>query len=122
MTLAETVQAQQPAVLEDLARLVAIQSVSADAGRAGLVEASAETVATLLTDLGCPDVRVVRAGGGRPAVIARFPAPAGQPTVCLYAHHDVQPEGDPAGWDTPPFTATPVGERLFGRGATDDKG
>src|SRR5919202_957652 len=79
MTLAETVQAQQPAVLEDLARLVAIQSVSADAGRAGLVEASAETVATLLTDLGCPDVRVVRAGGGRPA--RGGPPPLVQPAV-----------------------------------------
>jgi acetylornithine deacetylase/succinyl-diaminopimelate desuccinylase-like protein len=122
MTLAETVQAQQPAVLADLARLVAIQSVSADAGRAGLVEASAAAVAALLTDLGCPDVRVVRAGAGRPAVIARFPAPAGQPTVCLYAHHDVQPEGDPALWSSPPFEARERGGRLYGRGTADDKG
>jgi acetylornithine deacetylase/succinyl-diaminopimelate desuccinylase-like protein len=122
MTLAETVQAQQPAVLVDLARLVAIQSVSADAGRAGLVEASAAAVAALLTDLGCPDVRVVRAGSGRPAVIARFPAPPGQPTVCLYAHHDVQPEGDPALWTSPPFEARERGGRLYGRGTADDKG
>jgi acetylornithine deacetylase/succinyl-diaminopimelate desuccinylase-like protein len=122
MTLAETVQAQQPAVLEDLARLVAIQSVSADAGRAGLVEASAQAVAALLTDLGCPDVRVVRAGAGRPAVIARFPAPSGRPTVCLYAHHDVQPEGDPTLWSSPPFEVQEREGRLYGRGTADDKG
>jgi cysteinylglycine-S-conjugate dipeptidase len=122
MTLAETVQAQQPAVLEDLARLVAIQSVSADPGRAGLVEASAQAVAALLTDLGCPDVQVVRAGAGRPAVIARFPAPAGRPTVCLYAHHDVQPEGDPTLWSSPPFEAQERDGRLYGRGTADDKG
>ncbi|WP_375424765.1 dipeptidase [uncultured Friedmanniella sp.] len=122
MTLAETVRAQQPAVLADLARLVAIPSVSDDPARADQVEASAALAAGLLTELGCPDVQVVRAAGGKPAVIARYPAPAGQPTVCLYAHHDVQPEGDLALWSSPPFEATQRGARLFGRGTADDKG
>ena len=121
-SLEATVRAQQPAVLADLARLVAVQSVSADPGRAELVQASADAVVGLLRDLGCPDVRVVSAGGGRPAVIARFPAPTGQPTVCLYAHHDVQPEGDPALWASAPFEATERDGRLFGRGTADDKG
>lgn len=122
MTLSETVRAQQPSVLADLARLVAIPSVSADPARADQVQATAAAVVQLLTDLGCPDVRQVQAGGGHPAVIARFPAPAGQPTVCLYAHHDVQPEGDPSLWSSDPFEATVRGDRLFGRGTADDKG
>ncbi|MCW2811711.1 MAG: dipeptidase [Friedmanniella sp.] len=111
-----------PGVLDDLGRLVAIQSVGADPDRATEVTRSAQAVADLLTDVGCPDVRLVSAGGGAPAVIARFPAPEGQPTVCLYAHQDVQPEGDPALWSTPPYEATRVGDRLFGRGTADDKG
>ncbi|SDU98930.1 Acetylornithine deacetylase/Succinyl-diaminopimelate desuccinylase [Microlunatus sagamiharensis] len=121
MNLADTVRAQQPQVLADLRDLVAIESVSADPARADQVLRSAETVAQLLRDARCPDVRVVDAGGA-PAVIGRYPAPEGQPTVCLYAHHDVQPEGERAGWRTEPFVATEQGDRLFGRGAADDKG
>lgn len=122
MTLPDRVQAVLPGLLSDLGALVAIESVSADPGRAPQVERSAELVADLLRDLDCPDVRIVRAAGGAPAVIARFPAPAGQPTVCLYAHHDVQPEGDRAAWATPPFAATQSDGRLYGRGTSDDKG
>jgi len=121
VTLADTVHALLPQVVDDLTALVAVESVSADPGRAAEVQRSARTVADLLTGAGCPDVRVVDAGGA-PAVIGRYPAPEGAPTVCLYAHHDVQPEGDPRAWSTPPFVATRDGDRLRGRGTADDKG
>jgi len=85
------------------------------------VERSAQRVEQLLVDTGCPDVRVIRANGGAPAVVGRFPAPEGMPTVCLYAHHDVQPENDHADWDSPPFEPTERGDRLYARGAADDK-
>jgi acetylornithine deacetylase/succinyl-diaminopimelate desuccinylase-like protein len=123
MSLHDQVQAQIPSVLADLKELIAIESVSADAARTPEVERSANHIVQLLTDLGCPDVRMVHtAEDEAPAVIGRFPAPEGKPTVCLYAHHDVQPEGDPAAWRTPPFVATELEGRLFGRGAADDKG
>jgi cysteinylglycine-S-conjugate dipeptidase len=122
MSLRDQVEAQIPGVLADLKALVAIQSVSADSARAAEVERSAQSIVQLLLDLRCPDVRVVRADGGAPAVIGRFLAPEGMPTVCLYAHHDVQPEGDPTEWRTPPFVPSELGGRLYGRGASDDKG
>jgi len=122
MSLRDQVEAQLPGVLADLTDLVAIESVSADPSRTAEVERSAQRVVQLLADLGCPDIRVVRANGGAPAVIGRFPAPHGMPTVCLYAHHDVQPEGDPDGWRTRPFVATERDGRLYGRGIADDKG
>ncbi|PRZ03276.1 acetylornithine deacetylase/succinyl-diaminopimelate desuccinylase-like protein [Isoptericola sp. CG 20/1183] len=115
-----------PAVQADLETLVRIPSVSAAAFDQAHVATSAETVAGLLRGVGLPDVRILRSArpdgsAGAPAVVARRPARAGEPTVLLYAHHDVQPPGDALAWDTDPFEPTQVGERLFGRGAADDK-
>ena len=121
MDLVSVVREQLSDVRADLDALVAIPSISADPERADDLRRSAEAVATLLREIGCPDVQVVSAGGG-PAVLGRFPAPAGQPTVCLYAHHDVQPTGEEALWTSAPFVAEQRGDRLFGRGSSDDKG
>lgn len=118
--LVERVDEVLPSVRRDLEDLVRIESVWADPQRRGEVQRSAEAVAAMLTDAGFADVRIVSEGGA-PAVIARHPAPAGAPTVLLYAHHDVQPEGDPAQWRTSPFEPTERDGRLYGRGSADDK-
>jgi cysteinylglycine-S-conjugate dipeptidase len=117
----EAVHRVLPSVRADLEDLVRIESVSADPARAGEVDRSARAVAKLFGESGCPDVRVVSVPGGFPAVVARYPAPGGAPTVLLYAHHDVQPEGAREDWDSEPFVPTERGARLYGRGAADDK-
>jgi acetylornithine deacetylase/succinyl-diaminopimelate desuccinylase-like protein len=111
-----------PGVRADLEALVRIPSVSADPAARAEVRRSADLVAALFGDVGTPEVEVLDdVPGGQPAVLARYPAPAGTPAVLLYAHHDVQPAGDPAAWASPPFEPAERDGRLYGRGSSDDK-
>ena len=118
--LVERVQSVLPSVRADLEDLVRIESVWADPARRDEVVRSARAVTGLLTAAGFAEVEIVSEGGA-PAVIARHPAPPGAPTVLLYAHHDVQPEGEASQWDSPPFEPTERDGRLYGRGSADDK-
>jgi acetylornithine deacetylase/succinyl-diaminopimelate desuccinylase-like protein len=122
-TIRAKVQSVLPGIRKDLEDLVRIESVSADPARAGEVQRSAEAVAELFRAEKFDEVEIVSArdDGRAPAVIALKNGPEGAPTVLLYAHHDVQPENDPAEWDSPPFVPTERGERLYARGAADDK-
>jgi acetylornithine deacetylase/succinyl-diaminopimelate desuccinylase-like protein len=123
--LRRRVEALLPQARADLERLVRIPSVSAPAFDQAHVRASAELVAELLRGVGLPEVEIldvtVDGRPGAPAVVGRRPARDGAPTVMLYAHHDVQPPGDQAEWDTPEFEPTEQAGRLYGRGAADDK-
>ncbi|MCA5923662.1 dipeptidase [Curtobacterium oceanosedimentum] len=138
--LREQVQGALPTTIADLSALVRLPSVSWSAFDPAHVRASAEAVADLARSTGvfeADDVRIVRSAVsgatadvaeadaeaelGQPAVLAVRPARNGKPTVMLYAHHDVQPQGDDALWETPPFEPTLRGDRLYGRGASDDK-
>ncbi|HEX6514075.1 MAG TPA: dipeptidase [Nocardioidaceae bacterium] len=110
-----------PSVRADLEALVRIPSVSADPARTEEVRRSADATADLFRGEGFDDVRILSSQGGAPAVVARRPAPEGAPTVLLYAHHDVQPTGDLTLWESDPFEPTERGDRLYGRGAADDK-
>ena len=107
--------------MADLEKLISIQSVSSQTEHELDVRATADVIANALTEIGAADVSVV-VEGGAPAVIAHFPAPEGQPTVCLYAHHDVQPVLPEHDWTSPAFTAEVRDGRLYGRGSADDKG
>ncbi|MEI2810268.1 MAG: dipeptidase [Nocardioides sp.] len=108
-----------PGIRADLEDLVRIQSVSADPARHAEVRRSAEATARLFEAEGF-GVEILQAGG-QPAVVGHRPGPDGAPTVLLYAHHDVQPEGDPADWGSDPWQPTEREGRLYARGAADDK-
>ncbi|MFC4137387.1 MULTISPECIES: dipeptidase [unclassified Microbacterium] len=124
----EAVATGIPAALSDLGSLVRIPGIAWPAFDQTQLERSADAVADLARGTGVFDeVRVLRAAipgtdeMGQPAVLATRKARNGRPTILLYAHHDVQPHGDEALWETPPFEPTVRDGRLYGRGAADDK-
>jgi len=110
--------------VERLKRLVRIPSVSAEGFPPQELVRSAEAVAWEMRRAGLENVRVIPPPkGGHPFVYGEWLHAGPQaPTVLLYAHHDVQPPGRPAVWETPPFEPTLRADgRLYGRGAADDK-
>lgn len=126
--LREAVDAGFPAAIADLSSLVRIPSVAWEGFDFATVDASAEAVRALFEATGVFELVEVRRAPqeatdelGRPAVLATRAARNGKPTILLYAHHDVQPPGNDEDWDSLPFEPTVRGDRLYGRGAADDK-
>ena len=107
--------------IDELSRLVKIPSRGYHGYDPADVRACAQATRDILVGAGASDARLLELAGGHPAVFGQVEGPAGAPTVLLYAHHDVQPEGPLEGWTTPPFAPTVRDGRLFGRGAADDK-
>lgn len=125
--LRDRVDLGMPSTVDRLASLVRIDSVSWDAFDREPVRRSAERVRELFEATGLFDEidvfehEIEPGVTGQPGIVATKRAADGAPTVLLYAHHDVQPPGDPAKWATPAFEPTIIGDRLYGRGASDDK-
>ena len=113
--------------VKTLGELVKIPGIAWPSFDASELERSANAVADVLKNLDFFDFVEVRRSKkpsgelGAPAVLARRAGAADAPHILLYAHHDVQPPGDRELWQSEPFTVTQRGDRLYGRGAADDK-
>lgn len=60
---------------------------------------------------------------GHPVVIGHLDSPReGAPTLLIYGHYDVMPEGPLELWDSDPYDAVIRDGRIWGRGASDNKG
>src|SRR5262249_11703951 len=109
-------------LVRDLADLVAVPSISTDGEHQKEIEQSAALVCEQMRQAGLENVEILRSSGSNPYAYGEWLHAPGKPTVFLYAHHDVQPINFEEQWQSPPWTLTPRGGRLFGRGAADDKG
>jgi acetylornithine deacetylase/succinyl-diaminopimelate desuccinylase-like protein len=111
-----------PALLADLAALVAIPSISTDGEHDREVRQSAELTCAQMRRAGLHNVAILQTSESNPYAYGEWLGAPGKPTVFLYAHHDVQPVNYLEQWRSDPWTLTPRDGRLYGRGAADDKG
>ncbi len=104
--------------LSDFLRIPSISSLSEHADD---VKQAAEWVAERLRKAGMEAVEVMPTGG-HPVVCGQWLHAPGKPTVLIYGHFDVQPADPLELWTTPPFEPEIRDERIYARGASDNKG
>jgi len=106
--------------VEKLKEFIRFPSVSTDSKfREGMLGAQ-KFVADLLGSLGF-EVDVITTEK-HPIIFAQRGGGKSWPHVVIYGHYDVQP-ADPLNlWKTPAFEPTIIGNRIYGRGAADNKG
>ncbi|AOM81991.1 dipeptidase [Salisediminibacterium beveridgei] len=107
--------------LERLKRFLAIPSVSTTSSHKEDVLKAGEFVRDYLNEIGFEKVNLEETGG-HPLVYAEWMGAEGAPTALFYGHYDVQPAEPLELWDSEPFQAEVRDERIFARGASDDKG
>ena len=59
---------------------------------------------------------------GHPVVYADWLHAEGKPTILVYGHYDVQPVDPLELWESAPFEPEVRDNKLYARGASDDKG
>ena len=107
--------------LAELFDLLRIPSVSADSRHKGDVRKAAEFIADKLKAAGADTVEVHETEG-HPIVYGEKKSGKDLPTVLVYGHYDVQPPDPLELWDSPPFEPVIKNEKIYARGACDDKG
>ncbi|MFF7606863.1 dipeptidase [Streptomyces parvulus] len=116
------IEQHRAAFLDDLVAWLRIPSVSAQPDHARDVRRSAEWLAAKLKETGFGTAEVWPTAGA-PAVYAEWLSEDPEaPTVLVYGHHDVQPAAREDGWSSEPFEPVVRDDRLYARGAADDKG
>ncbi|WP_225029414.1 dipeptidase [Xinfangfangia pollutisoli] len=112
----------QDRFIAELIEFTAIPSVSAKPENIADVRAAADWVAARLTAAGAEHAQVYPTAG-HPVVCADWlHAGPDAPTILIYGHFDVQPAEPFDLWTSPPFQPEIRDGKLWGRGASDDKG
>ncbi|MFN3530615.1 MAG: dipeptidase [Bacteroidia bacterium] len=107
--------------LEELFELLRIPSVSANPDFKEDVFEAATFIEQKLKEAGADKVEVCPTDG-YPIVYGEKMIDPSLPTVLVYGHYDVQPADPYELWDSPPFEPVIKNEKIYARGACDDKG
>ena len=115
------IQQHKDRFLSELLELLRIPSVSADSKYKADVRLAAEFICGKIKSAGA-DLAEINETAGHPIVYGEKIIDKSLPTILVYGHYDVQP-ADPLNlWDSPPFEPVVKDEKIYARGACDDKG
>jgi acetylornithine deacetylase/succinyl-diaminopimelate desuccinylase-like protein len=107
--------------LDELLDLLRIPSVSADSNYKADVARCADAVKENLLKAGCDKAEICPTEG-HPIVYGEKIIDPSKPTVLVYGHYDVQPADPLELWHSGPFEPVIKDEKIYARGACDDKG
>ena len=107
--------------LDELFELLKIESVSADSKFKEEVDKAANWLVEEFKKLKLDNVEKIKTKG-HPIVFAEKILDKSYPTILVYGHYDVQPADPYELWDSPPFEPTIKNNKIYARGACDDKG
>jgi len=117
----DIIQNNRQRYLNELMELLKIPSVSADSQYKDHVFKAAKYVKQKLDEAGI-DESEIHTTKGFPIVYGEKIINKSWPTVLVYGHYDVQPADPLDLWDSPPFEPVIKDDRIYARGACDDKG
>ena len=114
-------QKNQDRYLKELLEFLSIPSISSLKAHKADVAKAADWVAARMQAAGIENVQVLPTGG-HPVVYGDWLHAPDKPTVLIYGHFDTQPVDPLELWSQPPFEPAVKEERVYARGASDDKG
>ena len=107
--------------LEELVEFLRIPSISSLSEHKEDMQTAADWLANKLKQLNIENVTVEQTAG-HPVVYGEWLHAEGKPTILFYGHYDVQPVDPLHLWESEPFNPVIRDNKLFARGASDDKG
>lgn len=120
-TIKNYVESNKERFLKELFDLIRIPSISAVAEAKEDMNSTAQYIKESLLKAGADHAEVMKTSGW-PVVYGHKTVDESLPTVLVYGHYDVQPVEPLDLWDSPPFEPEIRDEKIYARGADDDKG
>jgi acetylornithine deacetylase/succinyl-diaminopimelate desuccinylase-like protein len=121
MTWETYLEEQQSRYQEELLQFLSIPSISSLPEHADAVQQAARWTVDRLRSAGLENVQILSTGG-HPVAYGEWLHAAGKATVMIYGHFDTQPADPLHLWTSPPFEPEVRNDRVYARGASDDKG
>jgi len=119
--LKEYLNSNKDRFIDELIELLKVPSISADSTYKAQTHQAAELVRRQLEAAGAENTALCQTEG-YPVVYGEKILDESLPTILVYGHYDVQPPDPLELWDSPPFDPVIKEEKIYARGAADDKG